>query len=60
MGAQRAVVERHLSDEELRLEVKKADDPEVVYRLCFVNNLSAGDTIKEATTRVGASRSIGS
>lgn len=60
MGARRAVVERHLSDEELRLEIKKADDPKVVRRLCFVSNLCAGDTIKEATTRVGASRSIGS
>jgi transposase len=42
------------------MEIKKADDPKVARRLCFVNNLYAGDTIKEATTRVGASRSIGS
>jgi transposase len=60
MGTRRAVVERHLSDDELRTEIKQADDPNVVRRLCFVSNLYAGDTIKEATTRVGASRGIGS
>ena len=60
MGTRRAVVERHLSDDELRTEIKKADDEKVVRRLCFVSNLYAGDTIKEAATRVGASRGIGS
>jgi len=60
MGTRRAVVERHLSDDELRTEIKKADDEKVVRRLCFVSNLYAGDAIKEAATRVGASRGIGS
>ena len=60
MGTRRIVVERHLTDEELRSELKKVDDPKVVRRLCFVSNLYAGDTLKEATGRVGASRAIGS
>lgn len=60
MGTRRAVVERHLSDDELRLEIKKADDAKVVRRLCFISNLYTGDTIKGAATRVGASRGIGS
>ena len=60
MGTRRAAVERHLSDDELKTKIKKADDKKVVRRLCFVSNLYAGDTIKEAATRVGASRGIGS
>jgi len=60
MGTRRAVVEQHLSDAKLKTEIKKADDPKVVRRLCFLNNLYAGDTILEAATRVGASRGIGS
>lgn len=60
MRTRRAVVERHLSDEELRDAIKKADDRRVVRRLCFVSNLYAGDTIEEAAHRVGASQGIGS
>ena len=60
MGTRRVVVERHLTDEELRDAIKEADDPKVVRRLCFVNNLYEGDTLKQATRRVGASRGIGS
>ena len=39
---------------------KEADDCRVVRRLCFVNNLYEGDTLKQATRRVGASRGTGS
>lgn len=60
MGARRAVVERHLSEEELRAAIKQADDEKVVRRLCFVSNLYAGDTIEEAARRVGASQGTGS
>lgn len=60
MGTRRITVLRHLTDEELSGAVAKADDPKVVRRLCFIGNLYAGDTLKEATHRVGASRSIGS
>jgi len=59
MGTGRGVVERHLTDEELRDTIKEADDPNV-RRLCFVNNLYEGDTLKQATRRVGTSRGIGS
>ena len=60
MGTRRAVVERHLSEEELRAAIKQADDRKVVRRLCFVSNLYAGDTIEEAARRVGASQGTGS
>jgi transposase len=60
MRARRAVVERHLTDDELKEAIKKADDRKVVRRLCFVSNLYAGDTIEEAARRVAASQSIGS
>jgi transposase len=60
MGTRRVVVERHLSAEELRDAIKEADDCRVVRRLCFVSNLYEGDTLKQATRRVGASRAIGS
>ena len=60
MGTRRVVVERHLSAAELRDAIKEADDCRVVRRLCFVNNLYEGDTLEQATRRVGASRGIGS
>ena len=60
MGTRRVVAERHLSDEELRDAIKVADYTRVVRRLCFVSNLYEGDTLKQATRRVGASRGIGS
>lgn len=60
MGARRAVVERHLTGEELRVEIKKADDSNVVRRLCFVTNLYAGETVAEAARRVGASQGTAS
>jgi transposase len=60
MSNRRAHLERHLSDEELRDAIKKADDRRVVRRLCFVRNLYAGDTIEEAAWRVGATQGIGS
>lgn len=60
MSTPRAHVEQHLTDEELRDAIKKADDRRVVRRLCFVRNLSAGDTIEEAAWRVGATQGIGS
>lgn len=60
MGTRRVVVERHLSADELREAIKEADDCRVVRRLCFVSNLYEGDTLKQATRRVGASRGIGS
>jgi len=60
MGTRRVVVERHLTEQEMRDSLKNVDDPKVVRRLCFVNNLYEGDTLKQATRRVGASRGIGS
>ncbi len=51
MSNRRAHLERHLSHEELRDAIKKADDRRVVRRLCFVRNLYAGDTIEEAAWR---------
>jgi transposase len=60
MSTPRAHVEKHLTEEELRDAIKKADDRRVVRRLCFVRNLSAGDTIEMAAWRVGASQGIGS
>jgi len=60
MGTPRAHVEHHLTDEELRDAIKKADDTRVVRRLCFIRNLTRGDTIEEAAWRVGATQGIGS
>lgn len=60
MSTRRAHVEWHLSDEELRDAIKKADDQRVVRRLCFVRNLSAEDTIEDAAWRVGATQGSGS
>lgn len=60
MSTPRAHVKQHLTEEELRDAIKKADDRRVVRRLCFVRNLSAGDTIEMAAWRVGASQGIGS
>ena len=59
MRTRRAVVERHLTYEDLKEAIKKTDDRKVVRRLCFVSNLYAGDTIEEAARRVAASLSIG-
>jgi len=60
MGTRQVVVERHLSVGRLRDAFNEADDKRVFRRLCFVSNLYEGDTLKQATRRVGANRSIGS
>lgn len=59
MGTSRLVAERHLSSDELKVEIKKTDDEKVVRRLCFVSNLYAGDSVTEAAARVGASYGAG-
>lgn len=50
---------KHLSETELDNqlnEAQKADKTRLVRRLCFVKNLYAGDTLKEAGRRVGVSQ----
>jgi len=56
----RGLLVKHLSDSELDqaiAEAQKADETRLVRRLCYVKNLYAGDTRKEAGRRVGISRS---
>ena len=57
-GRRLEIVE-HLTEEELERainEAQKADETRLVRRLCFVKNLYAGDTLKEAGRRVGVSQ----
>ncbi|WP_096391819.1 helix-turn-helix domain-containing protein [Halopenitus persicus] len=59
-SSQRGLLVKHLSDSELDqaiAEAQKADETRLVRRLCYVKNLYAGDTRKEAGRRVGISRS---
>jgi hypothetical protein len=46
-------VVRHLTDEELDRLLSEADDLRIVRPLVFIKNLYKGDTLKEATSRVG-------
>ena len=55
----RLEIVQHLTEAELEraiTEAQKADETRLVRRLCFVRNLYAGDTLKEAGRRVGVSQ----
>ncbi|WP_162354526.1 helix-turn-helix domain-containing protein, partial [Natrialba swarupiae] len=52
----------HLSEQQLDEainEAQKADETRLVRRLCFIKNVSFGDTDKMAARRVGASQPTG-
>lgn len=60
--SRRIEVERHLSEDELDEalnEAQKADETRLVRRLCFMENLYAGDSTRIAARRVGVSRFTG-
>lgn len=57
--SRRVKIHRHLSEDELDEQIRSANDPEMVQRLCFVKNLYHGDTLGEAADRVGRSQPTG-
>ena len=60
--ARRTEMVKHLSEQQLDEainEAQKADETRLVRRLCFIKNVSLGDTDKMAARRVGASQPTG-
>jgi hypothetical protein len=58
-GRRRFDVIEHLSEAELDMAIndaQKADEAQLVRRLCFVKNLYVGDVLEEAARRVGVSQ----
>ena len=55
----RKQTERHLSEAELDVTLRDEEDPEMVRRLGFIENLYRGDTLGEAAGREGKSQPTG-
>lgn len=58
--SRRTEITYHLNGETIDKKLTEADDDHIVRRLSFVKNLYLGDTLKDATERVGRSEATGS
>lgn len=50
---------KHLSEEELAIRIREESDDRIKERLCFIRDLYDGNSVSEASTKLGYSRTTG-